>query len=152
MSTIAEAQRAAEITTRLKMVAPTSERRWGRMTAHQMICHLADAVRMALDVRPCNFCGSWASKHIVKYVALYSPLPWPKGVDGPPEMNQEIGGTRPMAFEADREELLALIGRLRAQPTDTPPPSHPMFGAMTWQQWMILTYRHCDHHFRQFGV
>ena len=27
---------------RLGCVTPASERRWGRMTAHQMICHLGD--------------------------------------------------------------------------------------------------------------
>ena len=152
MSTIAEPQRAEEIMSRLKTIALTSERAWGRMNAHQMICHLDDGIRMALDDRPVNFCGNWASTHIVKYVALYSPLPWPKGVKGPPELNQEIGGTRPVVFEADRDELLALIERLRMQPADSSPPQHPMFGPLSWAQWMILVYRHCDHHLRQFGA
>lgn len=123
------------------------------MTAHQMICHLADAIRMALDERPVNFCGNWASTHIVKFAALYSPLPWPKGVKGSPELDQETGGgTPPVDFESDRDELLTLIERLRKQPADSPSPQHPMFGPLSWAQWKVLTYRHCDHHLRQFGA
>jgi hypothetical protein len=75
-----------------------------------------------------------------------------EGSEGPPDLNQEIGGTRPVVFEADRDELLALIERLCSHPLDSPPPQHPLFGAMTWNQWMILAYRHCDHHLRQFGA
>jgi hypothetical protein len=29
--------------------------------------------------------------------------------------------------------------------------AHPMFGAMSRQEWMIWTFRHVDHHLRQFG-
>lgn len=152
MSTVANPQQAEEIIRRLKSVEPTSERRWGRMTAHQMICHLADGIRLSLDDRPIPFSGNWASTHVVKYVALYLPLPWPKGVKGPPEFDQEIGGTRPIAFAADRDELLALIDRLRSHSTASAPGQHPMFGPMSWKEWMILAYRHCDHHLRQFGV
>ena len=33
----------AEILRRIEALTPESERRWGRMTAHQMACHLSDA-------------------------------------------------------------------------------------------------------------
>jgi hypothetical protein len=29
---------------------------------------------------------------------------------------------------------------------------HPIFGRMTLDEWMRWGYRHCDHHFRQFGA
>ncbi len=29
---------------------------------------------------------------------------------------------------------------------------HPFFGEMTSEEWGILTYRHLDHHLKQFGV
>jgi hypothetical protein len=152
MSSIADPRRAGEITQRLKKVTPENERQWGRMTAHQMICHLADAMRMTLNERPCAFIGTWASQHIVKLVALYSPFPWPKGVKGMRELDQEADGTRPVTFEADRDELLRLIERVRQVPRERTPPQHPMFGLLSWDQWKILAYRHCDHHLRQFGV
>ncbi len=41
-----------EILTRLRALRPDSARRWGRMSAHQMVCHLSDAFRMATGERP----------------------------------------------------------------------------------------------------
>lgn len=153
MSSIADTQRAEEIARRLRNVTPDAQRQWGRMTAHQMICHLADAMRMTLNERPCAFIGNWMSMHVVKRIALYAPFPWPKGVKGMRELDQTDGdGTRPMQFEADRNELLQLIERVRTTPRDVQPPQHPMFGPLSWDQWMILAYRHCDHHLRQFGA
>lgn len=152
MRTMAQSRDAEGILTRLQRVSPSSERRWGRMTAHQMICHLADAFRMALDDRPIPHSGSWASRNIVKYLALYSPFPWPHGVKASPPLDQQRQGTRPVAFETDRNDLMVLIERMRTCPTNAPPPVHSMLGDLSWTQWKILMYRHCDHHLRQFGV
>ena len=41
----------AEILRRIEALTPESERRWGRMTAHQMACHLSDACRASLGER-----------------------------------------------------------------------------------------------------
>lgn len=35
----------AEIFERLRQLRPDSQRQWGRMTAHQAICHLEDAFK-----------------------------------------------------------------------------------------------------------
>ena len=37
-----------EVLDRLNAARPESERRWGSMSAHQMICHLSDSFRAAL--------------------------------------------------------------------------------------------------------
>ncbi|MGH9801334.1 MAG: DUF1569 domain-containing protein, partial [Blastocatellia bacterium] len=31
-------------------------------------------------------------------------------------------------------------------------PEHPAFGKLSTKDWGALTYKHMDHHFRQFGV
>ena len=41
----------AAILRRIEALTPESERGWGRMTAHQMVCHLSDACRAALGER-----------------------------------------------------------------------------------------------------
>ena len=46
MKTMARADDKAEIIRRLKMVRPDCARRWGRMSAHQMVCHLSDSFRL----------------------------------------------------------------------------------------------------------
>jgi len=46
MKTMARPRDKAEIVRRLKMVRPDCKRKWGRMSAHQMVCHLSDSFRM----------------------------------------------------------------------------------------------------------
>jgi hypothetical protein len=48
MKTLAREEDTAEILRRIRQVRPDSVRRWGCMSAHQMVCHLTDACRMAL--------------------------------------------------------------------------------------------------------
>jgi hypothetical protein len=31
-------------------------------------------------------------------------------------------------------------------------PVHPLFGPLTWREWGVATYKHADHHLRQFGA
>ena len=60
------------------------------------------------------------------------------------------GGTRPAAFDADRQEVVALLRRFASDGVRYA--AHPMFGAMARRDWLIWGYRHTDHHLRQFGV
>ena len=41
-----------EILRRLNNVQPASQRRWGSMSAHNMICHLSDGFRLYMGERP----------------------------------------------------------------------------------------------------
>ena len=52
---------------------------------------------------------------IVKWIALYLPLPWPAGILTRPEIDQELGGTRPVDFAADVAQLEALLELITAQ-------------------------------------
>jgi hypothetical protein len=152
MKTLGEIQCREEISNRLGLVRVDSHRRWGRMTAHQMVCHLSDSFRgvlgeKALASKPGTLGRGW-----MKWGALYFPLRWPHGVPTMPEMNQEIGGTRPIEFNADVSELRRLLERFTRQPRDFTWGPHPIFGVMTERDWMRWGYLHVDHHFRQFGV
>jgi hypothetical protein len=55
MKSLASERDRAEIFARLERVRPDSARRWGRMSVHQMVCHLADANRMALGRKQATF-------------------------------------------------------------------------------------------------
>ena len=52
MKSLTRAQDKAELLARLGNLTPESERRWGQMNVQQMVCHLADACRMALGQKP----------------------------------------------------------------------------------------------------
>ena len=152
MKTLTNLGDREEILVRLGKVRADSARRWGKMSANQMVCHLADSFRgvmgeKALAPKPGTF-----GRGAMKWFALYVPLKWPHGVPTMPEMDQLIGGTKPAEFAADSTELRRLFERFTRQPRDFSWKPHPIFLEMTEQDWMRWGYLHMDHHFRQFGA
>jgi len=135
---------------RLSAITEHSPRQWGRMTAHQMFCHLADAFLVVRGDRPvAKRADNWFSRTVVKFIALNTPMPWPKGVPTMEECDSEKKGTPPEVFAQDRAKAIELL-REFAVPSARPM-SHPLFGPMTHDEWMVWAYRHTDHHARQFG-
>jgi len=143
-----------EILRRLEHVRPDSQRRWGRMTSQQMVCHLADGVRLYMNERPATAPPTWAiQRKVLKWVALWAPLPWPHGFKTMPELEQNGGsGTKPAEFAEDVRTLRELTERLAAMPPDFAWGAHPHFGPMSYEEWMRLAYLHADHHLRQFSA
>ena len=93
----------AEILTRLQSLQPNSPRQWGRMTAHQMMCHLTDSFVGMMGGKAVSNKSNFFSRSVMKWVALQSSLTWPHGIKTMPEMDQEVGGTPPEEFEQDRQ-------------------------------------------------
>jgi uncharacterized protein with PQ loop repeat len=149
--TLADADCTSTIRERIRTLRSDSVRRWGRMTAHQMVCHLIDCNRMALGELAVTPPATRIPRAITKWVSLYTPVPWPKGLPTNPELDQDVAGMRPSDFGADAAALDVTVERLttRAGRGDWPP--HPDFGAMSEQDWLRWAYRHMDHHLRQFG-
>lgn len=147
-----DAASRADLEARVHRLRPDSVRRWGRMTPHQAICHMSDALRMALNERPVAPMGGPLAP-LIRFVALSLPVRWPQGrIKTVPEVEQGLGGTPPGDFERDRTELLELMTRFCATPPDGFCPTHPIFGPMTMDRWTRWGYLHLDHHLRQFGV
>lgn len=134
---------------RIEALAPEATPRWGRMSAHQAVCHLSDAFRMALGERDVGLRMHPVQGVLLRLVAFHTPLPWPKGVRTAPGMDQESAGTPPADFEADRANLVALLTRFWNM--DRHAASH-IFGRLSEREWRTWALRHTDHHLRQFGV
>jgi Protein of unknown function (DUF1569) len=141
-----------EILRRLDIIQPTSQRRWGSMSAHNMICHLSDGFRLYMGERPAKPVPTPAPRVLLKWAALWAPIPWPHGFKTAPELDQQGGGTPPAEFSVDKKELRGLIERFTHQPADFAWKPHPQFASMTEREWMRLAYLHSDHHLRQFGA
>jgi Protein of unknown function (DUF1569) len=152
MKTVARHSDKAEILRRLRVVGSDSRAQWGRMSAHQMICHLSDSLRMATGQKPVRQTGGLLHRTFLKWIVLYVPLRWPPGILTTPEIDQEIGGTRPVDFAADVAELEALFERITTQSEGIDRRVHPVFGRMSEAAWLRWAYLHMDHHLRQFGV
>ena len=141
---------AETVRQRLAELSPGHSPLWGKMSAHEMVCHLSDSFRLALGLKTASQATGLLQRSLMKYFALYVPLPWPKGVGTRPEMEQGKGGTKPVEFAADVAELTGLMGQFTGRTGFTA--AHPIFGTMTRAQWQRWGYLHMDHHLRQFGV
>jgi hypothetical protein len=78
---------------RIAALRPDAQRRWGLMTAPQMVCHLSDQIRIALGHLPTQPVAGPLRYPPMKQIVI-DVLPWPKGrIEGPPEA---FSTTRPV--------------------------------------------------------
>ena len=133
---------------RIAALTPASPRRWGRMSVDAMVCHLGESARMALGDLPTvskskRAFQTFPLKHLILYV-----VPFPKGAPTAPELI----AAQPQAFEAERARLLELLARLVERGGDGAGPAHPLFGPLSYAEWGVATYKHSDHHLKQFSA
>jgi hypothetical protein len=152
MKTLAHGRDKSEILERLKSLRPDSVRRWGRMSAHQMVCHLADGLRMMTGQNSVTLDTHLLKRTVLKWIVLYVPLRWPHGIMTSPEIDQERGGTKPVEFVSDVAQVEALVDAATSPAYALHRQLHPFFGRMSDAVWLRWGYLHLDHHLRQFGV
>jgi len=152
MKTLAQPADREELVRRLRTVRPDAARRWGRMSAPQMVCHLADAFRMALRHKAVALSTIPLPRAILRWVVLYAPLRWPSGIATSPEIDQTAGGTPPAEFAADVVQVEVLMEAVIAQAKTFDGQWHPVLGRMSTADWLRWGYLHTDHHLRQFGA
>ena len=113
-----------------------------------MLQHLRLSARMTLGDLPVASSNKrmfqvFPLKHLILYV-----LPFPKGAPTAAELKPVDAAS----FEEERLLLLELLERIGTGPTEGAGPAHPLFGPMSWREWGVVTYKHADHHLKQFGV
>jgi hypothetical protein len=142
-----DAAHRREIVARLGGLAPDSPRRWGRMTAPQMVAHLRDQMSHCLGDRPCRPVPSLLRWAPLRHASIYW-IPWPKGrIKGPPDAFV----TQPGEWPDDLADLLAQVDRFGARDPSAKWPNHALFGPMRGVDWGVFCWKHFDHHLRQFG-
>jgi hypothetical protein len=152
MKTIADRAALESLLARMAALAPDSQRRWGTFTAHEMLCHLGDAMEMVLRTRPRATPIAVRHRPFVKLFGLWAPFPWPHGWPTNPQHNPRVDGTRPSEFATDLNRVICSLRALGAPDHDSLEPAHGFFGQMSTADWQRWAYRHADHHLRQFGV
>jgi hypothetical protein len=133
---------------RVQSLSDSSTRQWGSMDVVGMLHHLRLSARMALGELPVVVKNKRAFqvfplKHLILYV-----IPFPKGAPTAPELKPEVAGS----LEEERAALLELLERIGTGPREGAGPAHPLFGPLTRREWGVATYKHTDHHLKQFGA
>ena len=146
-SILNESDRAV-ISSRMRSLSASSTARWGRMSVTGMLEHLRLSARMAvgeLTVASANKRAFqvFPLKHLILYV-----FPFPRGA---PTASELYPGEA-ASFEEERQAVLALLDRIGTGPREGAGPAHPLFGPLSWREWGAATYKHVDHHLKQFGA
>jgi hypothetical protein len=118
------------------------------MDARAMLAHLRQSALMALGELPVACKGKrvfqvFPVKHLILHV-----VPFPKSAPTAPELLVPVEGD----LDAIRSELVSLIDRIGTGPREGDGPVHPLFGRLSFEEWGVATYKHTDHHLRQFGA
>ena len=148
MGSILKDSERADIVRRLQSLSSSSTRQSGSLDVVGMLQHLNLSARMTLGELPVASSNKrvfqmFPLKHLILYV-----LPFPKGAPTAAELKPAEAST----FEAERAALLEMLERIGTGPTAGSGPAHPLFGSMTWKECGVVTYKHADHHLKQFGA
>ena len=148
MHTILNENDLDAILNRLRSLSVSSTRRWGSMDVTGMLQHLRLSALMTVGELPVvskrkRAFQMFPLKHLILYV-----VPFPKGAPTAPELKP----SDVTSFENERTALLELLERIGTGPSDGSGPDHPLFGPLTWREWGVATYKHADHHLKQFGA
>ena len=151
--TVADPGVRGDLCARLGRLSADTPRRWGTLTAHEMLCHLGDATAMVLADCPRITPVDGGRRALRKGLGLWSPLRWPHGVRTSPHYNPHTLGTRPGTFAVDLARVVDGLERLGVAGDDARlEPAHGFFGSMSVHDWQRWAWKHTEHHLRQFGV
>lgn len=149
MKNLFDPSAAADILSRFEKLQPDSKALWGRMTVAQMLAHIQVPTEVSLGDRqlkrsiPGFLFGSFARKK------LLNDKPFPVGLPTDPSFVMKGD----YDFQTEKQKAYALLSRLiEGGQAGVTKATHPFFGKMTADEWGILTWKHMDHHLRQFGV
>jgi len=146
MKTIWDAETRAELMARMNRLKPDTPPQWGKMNAAQMVGHCTDPMRAAMGEMRVADKKTFFRFAPMRWLVIYK-MPWPKGAPTAPEFIHQ--------GPEDLQENLALLKSTLdrfAIHRKNGFHAHAAFGTLTDKDWGCLTWRHLDHHLRQFGL
>ena len=138
----------------LEKLTETSTATWGKMNAQQAIEHLADIFDVSSG--KLMFDLVTPEEHLPKYRDfLYSEKEFRENTKAP----ESLIGSEPVAPK--QTSVAASLKHLRRSLDDffhyfelnpTAKTMHPVFGLLSFEEWILLHYKHVRHHLRQFAL
>ena len=150
MRNLFQTPRIEEVKDRLLRLKPDSPRQWGVMTPTQALAHCSAGLEMAMGrICPPRLLIGRILGRVVKPIAFRDEEPLRRNVATAKELIAPDG----LNFETEQRRLSDAIDRFAAAgPAGCSTHPHFFFGRLTPDEWAVLTYKHLDHHLRQFGV
>lgn len=136
-----------DIINRINKLTPQTQRLWGKMDVAQMLAHVQLPIRIAFGTHQPK--GSFLLRLIGPLFKskLWDEKPYKHSLPTDPTFIM-TGNTK--NFEKEKESLLNLINSFTEK--NLIGEQHPVFGKLTKENWSKATWKHLDHHLKQFGV
>ncbi|HTJ52415.1 MAG TPA: DUF1569 domain-containing protein [Cyclobacteriaceae bacterium] len=147
MKTIFDKTTRDELINRINTLTENSTAQWGKMNIYQMLKHCTLWQEMILGRVKCKrvFIGRLLGKMALKS-SLKDDKPMMRNAITSPELKvKEVDGD----IASEKAKWIALIEEHAH--FSNPEFVHPFFGRMTKEQVGYHTYKHTDHHLRQFN-
>ena len=149
MKNLFERETVDEVVSRIEKLQPSSPRQWGKMDAAQMLAHCSATMDMASG--RVNLPRVLIGRLIGGFMKPIYTNEKPFWKNAPTDKKLVIADSRD--FFREQERLKTKVRQFHeggeAKCTRHP---HPFFGALTPQEWARGSYKHLDHHLRQFGA
>ena len=136
-----------EIMDRINKLSPDSKSQWGKMNVAQMLSHCQMPMGIALGSH--HIKGHWLMKLILPLFkkTLYDEKPYKHGL---PTDKSFIMTGKSKDFDSEKNQLFDKLNHFTD--ANMVNDKHPVFGKLTKGQWSKATWKHLDHHLRQFGA
>jgi len=136
-----------EILDRINKLTSQTQRQWGKMNVSQMLAHVQLPIRIAFGTHQPK--GSFLLRLIGPLFKskLWDENPYKRSLPTDPTF---IMTNSEKEFESEKSALLELIDKFSEESLVSE--KHPVFGKLTKDNWSKATWKHLDHHLKQFGV
>ena len=136
---------------RLNKLNANSERKWGKMTAAQMLAHCSVAYEMFYEPEKHPAAKGFKKfilKLLVKEIVVSEKAYKPNGRTAP-----QFLITSEREFEKEKSRLIAYINKTQELgAAHFEGKESNSFGPLTQTEWNNSFAKHIDHHLKQFGV
>ena len=132
---------------RINKLTPESKAQWGKMNVSQMLAHVQKPIGIAFGTHQPK--GSFLLRMIgpLFKTKLWNETPYKQSLPTDPTFIM-TGSDRD--FEKEKQELLKMVNSFSE--SSIVGETHPVFGKLTKENWSKATWKHLDHHLKQFGV
>jgi Protein of unknown function (DUF1569) len=133
---------------------PHAEGKWGKMNLHQMTEHVTDFFNVSNGKIQLPLVSP--EEHLPKLKAfLLSDKEFRENTKAPLEvLGEEPVAVRNESFDTALIKLEKSIHRFFEHFENNPTviTTHPVFGPLNFDEWILLHYKHVQHHAKQFGL
>ena len=136
-----------DIIDRINKLSSQTQKQWGKMNVAQMLAHVQKPIEIALGTHQPK--GSFLLRLIGPLFKskLWNEKPYKQSL--PTDPTFIMTGTE-KNFEEEKKNLLNMINSFSE--ANIVGEQHPIFGKLAKENWSKATWKHLDHHLKQFGV